>query len=318
MNKGNEIKKLVLALPLLLIALTGCTAVTAEVEPTTSASSTAVAPEATDAPVSATDGSVEALLNEVPVSEEQKSDSYDRDKFNHWVSNNSTGCDTRYAVLVEESLTPAKTDGCKVISGEWLSSYYGDTFTDPSELDIDHMVPLSEAWRSGASDWDSTTREQFANDLGYAPALVAVSASSNRSKSDNDPSDWMPTTDGCIYVANWVAVKYRWNLTVDADEKDAILRVLSFCDAGYSIATPEKASAAPASTTAPVPAPEAAQPPVVAPTTPETAPVTGDGTTDPQFSSCKEANANGFGPYVTGDPEYTFYRDGDGDGSVCE
>lgn len=315
-------KKLVLTLPFLLIALTGCTSTIPTVEPPTSSSPSveaSVTPTATPTtePViaetpTATAGTVEALLNEVPTQEEQNSDTYDRDLFKHWTSNNSTGCDTRYAVLVAESLIPAQTDGCKVVSGEWLSSYDNLTFTNSSDLDIDHMIPLSEAWRSGASNWDSETRELYANDMGNPDALIAVSASSNRSKSDNDPSDWMPTTDGCLYVANWVAMKYRWNLTIDSDEKNSILTVLSFCEENYSVATPDKASAGVAPTN-PNPPADTAPVPETAP-----APIVGDGTTDPQFGSCSEATANGFGPYTTGEPEYEFYRDGDGDGSVCE
>jgi hypothetical protein len=323
----NKMKKTALILlPLLLITLTGCTS--AELPAKTAVPSASSSPAVSDTPTetptatetpaaveptAATAGSVEALLNEVVVQEEQNSDAYERDMFNHWTSNNSTGCDTRFAVLVEESLIPAQTSGCKVLSGEWLSSYDGKTFTNPSELDIDHMIPLSEGWRSGASEWDAETRELYANDMGDVLALVAVSASSNRSKSDNDPSDWMPDTDGCIYVANWVAMKYRWSLAVDADEKSAILSILSFCPAGYSIATPDKAANVPAPTLS------GPQPPVTEPVAPAPeVPATGDGTTDPQFSSCTEATANGYGPYAAGDAEYDFYRDGDGDGNVCE
>lgn len=308
-----NMKKLALIIPALLL-LAGC-AVTPDVSipdtsPTAVESPTnttpAETPEASNEP--AAQGSAADLLNALTVAEESNQGSYERDLFNHWTSNNSTGCDTRFAVLVEESLVPATTSGCKVTGGQWLSEYDGVKVTVPGDLDIDHMVPLNEAWRSGAYAWDSNTREAFANDLDYADSLIAVTAGSNRSKSDQDPSDWMPDTDGCTYVTKWVNVKHRWNLTVDADEKDAILRVLSFCDDTGSTPAPE------------APVTDAPDSPVVeeAPATPE-APAATDSATDPQFPSCAKATAAGYGPYTKGqNPEYDWYRDGDGDGTVCE
>lgn len=324
-------KKLIVIVPMLALLLTGCTPtstpetpVTEGGTPSSSSSVEATEPSTTEEgiavgePNPATPGDiggsgstsgVATLLETLTVADEVTT-GYDRDLFNHWVSNNSTGCDTRIAVLVEESLSPVTMDGCKVVSGEWVSSYDNLKFSEPSGIDIDHMVPLAEAWHSGANAWDAERRESFANDLDFAPSLVAVSAASNRSKSDRDPAKWMPDTDACVYVANWVAVKDRWALTIDPTEKDKILSVLSWCDEGLSVGTEET-----------VPAPEAPVTEVVP--VPVEAPVAeapADGSTDPQFSSCKEAAANGFkGPYVKDvDAEYAWYRDGDGDGQVCE
>jgi hypothetical protein len=100
----------------------------------------------------------------------------------------------------------------------------------PTKVDIDHMVPLANAWRSGAAAWTTDRREQFANDL-KDPQLVAVSASSNRSKGDQDPSTWKPKEPGawCEYATKWIAVKAVWKLTVTTAEKSALNDMLEKC-----------------------------------------------------------------------------------------
>ena len=287
------------------IALTGCGS-TPEVKPnvdvqTETTQETPVAPSTgASEPVTATNGTV-AMLESLTVSDAPV-EGYNRDYFYHW-STQANGCDTRVAVLARE-VKNGTVQGCDV-KGEWVSIYDGVTTTNASDLDIDHMVPLKEAWVSGANQWDDSTREAFANDLEGPYSLIAVSASSNRSKSDKDPSTWMPTAlDGCEYVARWVNVKHRWNLTVDTAEKGKILSVLSWCGGDYILG--ESAPQAPVAVAPPVETEPAVENPQ-------------NGGTDPQFSTCKEANANGYGPYVKGvNPEYDWYRDGDGDGSVCE
>lgn len=95
---------------------------------------------------------------------------------------------------------------------------------NPSTFDIDHLVPLAEAWGSGANAWSAEQRTAFANDLGFRPSLIAVSASSNRSKGDRDPAEWMPpaANEHCRYLRTWVAVKTRWRLAIDVAEKRAL------------------------------------------------------------------------------------------------
>ena len=91
---------------------------------------------------------------------------YDRANFNHWIDADSDGCDTRAEVLIAESLIPATVGaGCTVTAGQWNSWYDGATWTNPSDVDIDHLVPLAEAWKSGAWAWTSEQRQAFANDL---------------------------------------------------------------------------------------------------------------------------------------------------------
>jgi len=162
---------------------------------------------------------------------EQRS-GYDRDLFDHWSDLDNNGCDTRQDVLAAESLIPVTTtNGCRVATGSWFSHFDGVTVTNPSSLDIDHLVPLAEAWDSGAWAWDATTRKRFANDVDDARSLIAVTASTNRSKSDRDPTDWLPplTSYRCTYVSDWVAVKARWGLSVDQAEHETLVAVLSEC-----------------------------------------------------------------------------------------
>lgn len=157
---------------------------------------------------------------------------YDRDLFRHWIDSDRDGCDTRREVLILESTTPVQVGaGCSITGGTWFSVYDGTTTIDASTFDIDHMVPLKEAWDSGAHSWTSARREQFANDLALAESLIAVSASSNRSKSDRDPAEWMPTRSSyhCAYVIAWITVKKAWDLSVDQAEYQKLQQVLSTC-----------------------------------------------------------------------------------------
>lgn len=180
---------------------------------------------------------------------EEVTDGYDRDLFKHWTDADGDGCNTRYEVLIEESLTQVTVgSGCKLLGGTWVSAFDLAETTDPSTFDIDHVVPLKEAWDSGAWAWDAATREAFANDLGYKMSLIAVSASSNRSKSDRDPTSWLPTNSDywCEYITAWVQVKTRWALSVDAAEKSNLESVAKDC-AGEALDFAPKASTVAAS-----------------------------------------------------------------------
>ena len=156
---------------------------------------------------------------------------YDRDLFHVWIDSDGDGCNTRAEVLLLQSLSPTTHHNrCTLDTGTWVSLYDGVTVTDASQVDIDHVVPLSEAWKSGAWRWDDATRTRFANDLGFPGSLLAVTASSNRSKGDSDPTTWMPVPSAaCDYAQRWVAVKYRWSLTVDSAEKRVLTSTLSVC-----------------------------------------------------------------------------------------
>ncbi|SCD80414.1 Protein of unknown function [Streptomyces sp. Termitarium-T10T-6] len=162
----------------------------------------------------------------VQVTEEDRT-GYTRSSFKHWNSgdNKSDGCNTRAEVLLAEAVeAPTVEGGCKLTGGTWTSYYDGQEVTSAGSLDIDHMVPLAEAWDSGASAWSAARREAYANDQGSAVSLVAVTARTNRSKSDQDPADWMPPSPEaqCRYVGEWVATKLRWDLTADDRELEAL------------------------------------------------------------------------------------------------
>jgi len=183
---------------------------------------------------------------------------YDRALFAHWIDADGDGCDTRKEVLIGESrIAVTVGPNCSLSGGSWLSSYDDVPFTDPSGLDIDHMVPLAEAWDSGAWSWSAATRQAFANDIGVGWSLIAVSASSNRAKSDQDPADWLPPEADawCGYLGDWLAVKVRWSLSVDSRERTALASLIEACPgtsrpvvvASVSSATPPPAASQPAS-----------------------------------------------------------------------
>lgn len=180
-----------------------------------------------------------SVLSRIPVMKERPQ-GYARSLFTHWIDADGDSCDTREEVLIAESRTPAQVDayGCKVVEGDWFSPYDGISFASPGELDIDHMVPLKEAWDSGAWSWSPAQRRSFANDLSDDRSLIAVTASQNRSKSDKDPSNWIPprSTYLCDYIANWIAIKSHWNLSMDQSEFGRIRNIVTKSCAGTRVA----------------------------------------------------------------------------------
>jgi len=155
---------------------------------------------------------------------------YSRDLFTHWIDADGDGCSTRDEVLIAEADDPVTVgDGCDLSGGRWFSYYDRVSWTDAGRIDIDHLVPLAEAWDSGARGWKTRTRTAFANDLGDGRSLVGVTDSVNQSKADRDPAEWLPDYGTCRYVREWVAVKHRWRLSVDSGEKSALQSLASGC-----------------------------------------------------------------------------------------
>ncbi|WP_240467953.1 HNH endonuclease family protein [Streptomyces dangxiongensis] len=194
-------------------------------------SATAHAAPAAAAPADRVTLPVRDALAQLPLHAEDRT-GYERSKFRHWVDADRDGCNTRAEVLKAEAvIAPTQGPRCALGGGEWYSPYDGRYIQGPSGVDIDHLVPLAEAWDSGASVWTAKKREAYANDLGDDRALIAVSAASNRSKADQDPSTWLPPTIGyrCQYVTDWVADKMRWGLSIDIAEHAALADVLSRC-----------------------------------------------------------------------------------------
>ncbi|MFD7788464.1 HNH endonuclease family protein [Streptomyces nojiriensis] len=154
---------------------------------------------------------------------------YSRDKFTHWAQQGNK-CDTREVVLKRDGTEVTQDAECKAVSGNWKSLYDGVAVTDAGKMDIDHMVPLAEGWRSGAAGWDSARRKAFANDLTH-PQLLAVTAASNRSKGDQSPDLWQPPDKAswCQYGRAWTTVKSTYGLTVTEPEKKMLTTMLDTC-----------------------------------------------------------------------------------------
>lgn len=209
------------------LALAGCTT-----PQSTAGPNDAPTPSTGDSPVDTSQ--IVAVVDDLVVAPEAHDETYDRDLFGSgWIDADGDGCDTREEVLIAESVSPAQVDpyGCHVVTGDWVSLYDGEETTDPSDFDIDHVVALGEAWRSGASSWTPEQREAFANHLDDPAALIAVTASTNRSKGDRDPASWQPPNRDawCEFATAWTTVKVEWGLTADQAEVDALRNMLAGC-----------------------------------------------------------------------------------------
>jgi hypothetical protein len=138
---------------------------------------------------------------------------YDGALYGNWIDADGDCQNTRQEVLIAESLVPARLDsrGCNVVAGLWFDPYVAQIFDNPSDLDVDHFIPLAEVHRSGGDRWTPKRRQEYANDLDSS-TLIAVSAAANRSKSDEGPEKWMPINREfkCLYVATRVQVKRKW------------------------------------------------------------------------------------------------------------
>jgi hypothetical protein len=249
--------------------------------------------------------SLTMMVNRLKVATENRA-GYVRTKFKLWDDVDRDCQNTRAEVLKVESRIRTNS-GCSITSGSWLSPYDGKLYHSASYVDIDHLVPLAEAWDSGARSWGAGRREAFANDLTDSRSLLAVSASSNRSKGDQDPKDWIPDQNKCTYIKNWVAVKMRWSLSVNPGEKAVLY------DWAHNKCAPTTIVTHKAEVTYVVYGGSSSGGSGGGGTG------GGSGGTDPRFSTCTEAKSHGYGPYYQGrDPEYSWYEDRDHDGIVCE
>ena len=172
---------------------------------------------------------------------------YDRDLFVHWTDEDADGCDTRREVLLRDAQSGLRLgDGseCRIVSGVWYSVYDGAWVEgSPAGLHVDHVVPLQEAWDSGAHAWSPGRRRAFANDL---DGLAAVTAGMNEAKGADGPAQWMPPNPDhrCAYIASWIAIKARWELTVDSGEAGFLRELLSGECRGMTIAMGGRANSA--------------------------------------------------------------------------
>ncbi|KAH8795568.1 hypothetical protein BGZ57DRAFT_1012248 [Hyaloscypha finlandica] len=176
-----------------------------------------------------TTAAAKSELAALTVAAQGSQDGYSRDLFPHWITISGT-CDTRETVLKRDGTNVVTSSACAATSGTWVSPYDGATWTAASDVDIDHLVPLSNAWKSGASAWTTAQRQTFANDLTH-PQLLAVTDNVNESKGDSGPEDWKPplTSYWCTYAKMWVTVKSVYDLTITSAEKTALTTMLNTC-----------------------------------------------------------------------------------------
>ncbi|HEY5249249.1 MAG TPA: HNH endonuclease family protein [Dermatophilaceae bacterium] len=196
------------------------------------ASAASAAASATATSSATSTSSARSLLFGLTVKAESGNSTYRRTYFKLWVDADRDCQNTRTEVLIAESrvaLRYATSRHCAVASGKWASAYDGATWTRPADVDIDHLVPLKEAWRSGAWRWSANNRMRYANDLGFAASLQAVTDHVNQAKGDKDPAQWLPPLKGarCAYATAWVQVKYRWRLSIDSAERSRLSSILT-------------------------------------------------------------------------------------------
>jgi len=153
--------------------------------------------------------------------------SYDRDAYGDWRDRDGDCQDMRDEVLIEHARSyELDSGGCEVVDGIWHGPYTGQRLTEPSDIHIDHIVPLKEAHVSGAASWSARTKQRFAND----PAnLLPSEDSANMSKGALDPAEWLPDRNRCTYVKRWTAVKDKYDLEMDPAERRAVEEVERTC-----------------------------------------------------------------------------------------
>lgn len=177
------------------------------------------------------------MIRALPVAAASHVSSYNRTReFGDWTYHSEPygHCNTRAVVLTQESKIPVTRTAttCTVRTGRWVSIYNGKTYTyayGGTYIQIDHLIPVENAWISGAWAWTQARRIAFYNDLRDYRSLNAVDTASNEAKGDRTPAAWMPAIGHCRYIEYWAAVKTRWALRVTSTEKSALLRDAAGC-----------------------------------------------------------------------------------------
>jgi hypothetical protein len=179
-----------------------------------------------------------AMLREIAVAPAGSMAGYSREEFPLWAEDGTEfgwdepdgSCDVRDDALVRDGRGVEVDEDCSITAGKWLDPYTGATLEDSEDVDIDHIVPLANAWRSGASAWDENRRETYANDPGV---LLSVDDAANQTKGDKSPEAWLPPNADyrCEYARRWISIKHHWNLTVTSQEKATLQELLQGCKA---------------------------------------------------------------------------------------
>jgi len=159
---------------------------------------------------------------------------YDRDEFGDWIDEDNDCQNTRAEILLDtskEDVSFKEFDNCVVSFGYWYDPYTDEIFKDASDLDIDHFVPLKNAYVSGAYLWSEEKKKEYSNFRGYEYHLIPVFKSANREKSAYGPEVWLPENENfhCKYISIWVEIKVYWGLTVNEKEYKKILEILDSC-----------------------------------------------------------------------------------------
>lgn len=213
---------------------TRSTTTTSRPRPTTTTRPPAPPTTRRPTPPPSTAAPVRPTLTALRVAAATHQDSYDRSAFGSgWTDADGDCLNTRAEVLVRESLVAVEmnSSGCTVRSGRWIDRWSGTVTTIARDLDIDHTVPLANAWRSGAWSWSAARRTAFANDLADDGHLEAIPAGENRSKSDDGPEAWRPPVraDWCDYARTWTRIKAKWDLSATPVEWSALLEMAATC-----------------------------------------------------------------------------------------
>jgi Protein of unknown function (DUF1524) len=174
--------------------------------------------------------SARAELKTLTVAKQGSLDGYSHLRFMPVWQAQQGECDTREMVLRRDARTVQADTSCRAVRGVWFSEYDGATLTGEDQIDVDHVVPLSNAWRSGANAWSDAERHAFANDL-VRPELIAVSESANVDKGGRSPISWRPPRRDywCTYARAWIDVKSHYRLSVTQREKAALREMLGTC-----------------------------------------------------------------------------------------
>ena len=190
------------------------------------------------APLPPSTSEARAMLREIHVAPVGSMVGYSREEFPHWAADGTQfgwdepdgSCDVRDDALIRDGRGVEVDEECTIIAGEWSDPYTGTTLGDSGDVDIDHVVPLANAWRSGASGWDENRRETYANDPGV---LLSVDDAANQTKGDKGPEAWLPpnTVYRCEYARRWISIKHQWTLTVNGQEKTTLQQMLQGCKA---------------------------------------------------------------------------------------
>lgn len=176
------------------------------------------------------EASARRMLTQLKVARPLSARGYSRKRFQPLWARHKGACSVRETVLARDGRKVRRNAACHPVKGRWYSPYDGKWLKSEKYVDVDHVVPLSYAWRSGAKRWSQAKRRAFANDL-TRPELLTVSHSANIAKGGQGPQSWRPPRRAywCRYATSWITVKRHYRLFVTRNERAALLNMLRTC-----------------------------------------------------------------------------------------